>query len=335
MKRRLALAFLLCLWTVSAYAQTWAMDTYTPGQMIDIGWNEPVKFMAGCTMKDGTSIMLVDTDFADGYLLIDSPLYAFDSITLFLPIGAGWRAEVSAADSANCTVKLKKGDETRNYHFAYEFTEQGQSEWVLKRYGRENTKGDFFHADLSFLRADVTEKENGQANTAIVYYDFFRQANNINYQKHPFTLEEYLALEKQYPVAAVSPNDPTSRVNLREGPSTKKTICGSLYSGALLSIRETKDGWAKIYVGDTDAYISTQFLTFGAEIESVPDMRPTATVRSGEWIQVSRVPYWGGGGSLTQTRGGQEVRIMGEYNKQWRIVSANPGSYYIHVDDLK
>lgn len=335
MKKRLALALLLCLWTVSALAQTWAMDTYTPGQMIDVGWNTPVKFMAGCTLGDGTSIMLVDTNFADGYLLIDSPLYNFDSITHFLPVGAGWSAEVTAADSANCTVKLKKGVETRKYHFAYEFTEQGQSEWVLKHYGRENTKGDYFHADLSFFRADVSESENGELKTAVVYYDFFRQANNIAYPKHPFAFEECLLLEKQYPVAAVSPKDPATRVNLREGPSTKKSICGSLYSGALLSIREIKDGWAKIYVGDTDAYISTQFLTFGAEIENVPDMRPLATVRDGEWIKVSRAPYWGGGGSVTQTRGGQEVRIMGEYNKQWRIVSANPGSYYIHTDDLK
>ena len=332
----LMMALLLCMGTCSVLADAVPMEKYQPGQMIDVGFNGDVTFMAGCELDGGTSFMLVDTDFFDGYLLVDSPLYSYDSISGGIPIpDTGWSAEVTAADSANCTVKLKKGVETRKYHFAYEFTEQGQSEWVLKHYGRENTKGDYFHADLSFFRADVSESIGGKVENAIIDYDFFRQANNINYQKHPFTLEECLALEKAHPVAAVSPKDPATRVNLRKGPGTNFPRCGSLYSGALLSVREISDGWAKIYVGDTDAYISAEFLTFGAEIENVPDMRPLATVRDGDWIKVSRVPYWGGGGSVTQTRGGQEVRIMGEYNKEWRIVSANPGSYYIHVDDLK
>lgn len=337
MKKRFALALTICLCAcaASALAQAKPMTKYQPGQIVDIGWNDPTKFMAGCEFDDGSSIMLIDTDFADGYLLIDSPAYELDSITHFLPIDAGWHAEVTAADIGNCTVELTNGDETRKYHFAYEFTEKGQSEWVLKHYRTENNKGDYFHADLSFFCARVSEARNGKVQTAIVYYDFFRQANNITYQKHPFSLEECLALEKQYPVAAVSPSDPTTRVNLREGPGTSHPRCGSLYSGALLSIREIKDGWAKIFVGDTDAYISTEFLTFGADIQYVSDMRPAARIRSAEWVKVSRVPYWGGGGSVTQTRGGQDVRIMGEYNSQWRIVSANPGSYYIHADDLR
>jgi len=329
------LMIFLCLHAVCAAADARPMTKYQPGEMIDIGLREPAEFFAGCEFEDGSAIILIDTEFADGYLLIDSPAYDFDSITHFLPIESGWNAEVTAPDIANCTVTLKKGDEQRTYHYAYEYTEQGQSEWVLKHYGRRNENGDSFHADLSLYCAWVNESADGKGTSAVVYYEFFRQANNINYEKHPLSLGECLALEKRYPVAAVSPDDPAARVNLREGPGTDYPRCGSLYSGALLAIREMKDDWAKIQVGDTDAYISTEFLTFGEAIAGVPDMRPSATVRDGEWIEVSRAPYRGGGGTVTWTRGGQDVRIMGEYNSQWRIVSRNPGSYYIHADDLK
>ena len=142
-------------------------------------------------------------------------------------------------------------------------------------------------------------------------------------------------LEKESPVAAVSPGDPATRVNLRKGPSTKAERVGSLYSGTRLRIREIKDGWAKIHVGDMDAYISTDFLTFGAQIEQVPDARPSARLKGEEWVEISRMPYRGGGGTVTRTAGGQQVRIIGEYNSQWRIVGTDGGSYFIDAKNLK
>ena len=338
MKRSVAalMMALLCLCAALAAADARPMTKYAPGQRIDIGWGEDVRFIAGCELDDGSTMMLIDTDLADGYLLVDAPAYAFDTITLGMPIPDGsWSASVTAEDLQHCSVVFRKGDETRELHYAYEHTEHGVDEWVLKRYGLRNENGDCFTAELSLFRAELSESKGGKTQTAVVYYDFFRQANNITYPKHPYSIRECRALQEKYPVAAVSPEDPTTRVNLREGPGTDYPRCGSLYAGALFSIYEMEDGWAKIRVGDTDAYISTQFLAFGEEIENVPDMRPTARVRDGEWIEVSRVPYRGGGGSVSRTRGGQEVRIMGEYNSQWRIVSANPGSYYIHADNLR
>ena len=337
MKKWCALMLMICLCAcvISAQAEAKPMNGHVKGERIDVGFARPVEFLAGCAFPGGEGFVLVDTDSLGIYLLQHTADYEYDSICAAMPVlDRRGKISVTAEDAQHCVVTYELDGETHVYSFCVEFTEKEQDEWVLSRYQRK-TKDSVCTTEFSFLRADVQETKNGSTENAVVYYQFFRQANNLNFEKHPGSVREALELQAQYPVAVVSPSDPTSRVNLREGPSTKKPICGSLYSGALLSIREMKDGWAKIHVGDTDAYISTQFLTFGAEIENVPDMRPTARIRDGEWVNVSRVPYWGGGGSLTQTRGGQEVRIMGEYNKQWRIVSANPGSYYVHVDDLK
>lgn len=335
MKRIAVMGLVLCLAAAGTLADAIPMTRYTAGEMIDVGFNGNVQFMAGCEFDDGSTIMLVDTDFADGYLLIDPDSFYYDSIGSGIPIEKEWDAQVTAQDIEHCTVTLSSGKQTLRYHFsfvpvAYEY----EQVWMLDRL--ENTDGDMrFTADFSFWRADMTQTQNGKTETAAVYYQFFREANNLNFDKLPKSIEEGKRLESKYPVAAVSPDDPTTRVNLREGPGTDYPRCGSLYSGTLLAVREMKDGWAKIFVGDTDAYISTEFLAFSAEIESVSDMRPTAMLRDGEWIEVSRAPYRGGGGTVTRTRGGQTVRIMGEYNNQWRIVSTDPGSYYVHVNDLQ
>ena len=236
------------------------MTKYAPGQRIDIGWGEDVEFIAGCELDDGSTMMLIDTDLADGYLLVDAPAYAFDTITLGMPIPDGsWSASVTAEDLQHCSVVFRKGDETRELHYAYEYTEQGVDEWVLKRYGLRNENGDCFTAELSLFRAELSESKGGKTQTAVVYYDFFRQANNITYPKHPYSIRECRALQEKYPVAAVSPEDPTTRVNLREGPGTDYPRCGSLYAGALFSIYEMEDGWAKIRVGDTDAVSARSF----------------------------------------------------------------------------
>ena len=336
MKKQLALVIALCigLFAAGALADSMPMTAYTAGQMIDVGFAKPVAFLAGCVLESGKGFMLVDTEDYGAYLLEAKGRLAEDTITLAMPVPDGYSAEVTAQDEHHCIVRVWNNQESHAYTFAYEPTEKYEEPWKIKTYERR-TAGNTFSVQLSLDRAQAKQTTNAGMQAYTTYYQFFAEANNINYAKIPGSMEELKQLEVQYPVAAVSPDDPTTRVNLREGPGTSYPRCGSLYSGALLRIREIKNGWAKIHVGDTDAYISTEFLTFGAAIESVPDMRPRAALWDGDWIQVSRAPYRGGGGTVFQQPGGQEVRIMGEYNNQWRIVSANPGSYYVHIDDLK
>ena len=337
MKKRSMFLVMLCMCAcvICALAEAKPINGYVKGAQIDVGFARPVEFLAGCEFPGGVGFILVDTDSIGTYLIKQTANYEYNPICGSMPVmDQRGKISVSADDAQHCVVTYELDGETDVYSFGVEFTEKGQYEWVLSSYQRK-TRDSVCKTEFSFLRADVQETRNGSTENAVVYYQFFRQANNLNFDKHPGSVMEALELQEKYPVAAVSPSDPATRVNLRKGPGTNFPRCGSLYSGAVLSVREISDGWAKIYVGDTDAYISAEFLTFGAEIENVPDMRPSATVRDGEWIKVSRAPYWGGGGSVTQTHGGQDVRIMGEYNKQWRIVSANPGSYYIHTDDLK
>lgn len=334
MKRIGAIMLALCMLCAPAMAQSVPMTDYAPGQMIDAGFSRPVRFMGGCVLESGEGFMLIDSDTSDGCLLRASGRIARDSISIFMPILDGYSAEVTAQDEKGCVVRIFDERESHTYTYVYEQVQQYEEPWKLRSYIYENAQRTF-SAQLSHDRIQAAEVTNAGTQEYTTFYQFYVEANNVNYEKLPTSIAELKVLEKKYPVAAVSPSDPGTRVNLRKGPSTKTERVGSLYSGARLRIREIQDGWAKISTGDTDAYISTDFLTFGAEIEQVVDARPTARIKDGEWIEVSRAPYHGGGGTVSRTSGGQTVRIIGEYNREWRIVGTEGGSYFIHVDNLQ
>lgn len=334
MKRMMIIAAALCMLVSMGIAQSVPLTDYVPGQMIDVGFARPVRFMAGCILESGEGFMLVDSESSGGYLLRASGRIARDSISVCMPMPKECRAEVTAQDENGCVVYVYDGKDRHAYTFALETIGRYEEPWKLRAYEKKSAEKSFC-VQLSHDRMQAVERTSaGEANYT-TYIQFFIDANNINYEKLPESIEEMKQLEKRYPVAAVSPSDPATRVNLRKGPSKKTERVGSLYSGARLHIREIKDGWAKIYVGDTDAYISTDFLTFGEAIEQVEDARPWAKLKDGEWVEISRAPYRGGGGTVSRTEGGQDVRIIGEYNDQWRIVGTDGGSYFIDVDNLQ
>ena len=334
MKRIGWIALALCLMISKGVAQSMPLTEYQPGQMIDAGLSDPVRFMAGCVLENGEGFMLVDSDLSDGHLLRTTGRIARDSISIFMPIPDGCSAELNAQDEKGCAVHVYDGQESRVYTFVLEEVEQYEEPWKLRAYERRS-EGKTFCVQLSHDRMQAVERTAAGEQSYTTFIQFFVDANNIDYDKLPGSIEEMKRLEKQYPVAAVSPNDPASRVNLRKGPSTKSERAGSLYSGTRLRIREIENGWAKIHVGDMDAYISTEFLTFGAAIDQVADARPTARLNNSEWVEISRMPYRGGGGTVSRTAGGKEVWIIGEYNDAWRIVGTDAGSYFIEADHLR
>ena len=334
MKRMQVITLALCLLSASALAQSRPLTDYAPGQMIDVGFARPVRFMAGCVLESGEGFMFVDAESSGGYLMNATGRIARDSISVCIPVPEGCSAEVTAEDEHGCVVHVHDGKESHAYTFAFEKVGRYEEPWKLRAYEKKSAGKDFY-VQLSHDRMQAVERTAAGETHYTTFVQFFVEANNINYDKLPGSIEELKRLEKEYPVAAVSPSDPKSRVNLRKGPSTKAERVGSLYSGTRLHIREMQDGWAKIYVGDMDAYISTEFLTFGAEIEQVTDERPTAKLPDREWVEISRKPYRGGGGTVSRVSGRQDVRIIGEYNNQWRIVGADGGSYFIDTDNLK
>lgn len=334
MKRWMMITLLLCLLGACSRAQSVPLTDYQPGQMIDAGFSQPVRFMAGCVLESGEGFMLIDSDTSDGCLLRATGRIARDSISIFMPVPDGCSAQVTAQDENGCVVRIDDGKESYAYTFAKEPVRQYEEPWKLRAYEKKGS-GKTFSVQLNHDRMQATERTDAGEMQYTTFVQFYVDANNINYGKLPGSIEELKRLEKEYPVAAVSPEDPKSRVNLRKGPSAKTERVGSLYSGTRLRIREIKDGWAKIFVGDMDAYISTEFLTFGAAIEQVTDARPAAKLKESEWVEISRMPYRGGGGTVWRTAGGQEVRVIGEYNSQWRIVGTDGGSYFIHTDNIR
>lgn len=320
MKRVLLLLLALCLMAAGGAAQSTPLTDYAPGQMIDAGFSGPVTFLNGCVLDNGEGFMLVDTDFYDAYLLSSTGRIARDVVTLGLKVPQGCQAEVTAQSEQHCEVCIQNGQESQTYTYELEPSLYDTNRWVLTDYECRDS-GHTFSAQFSHNRVQAAETTRSGEETYTAYYTFYHEANNIDYDKVPQSMAQVRQLEKQYLVAAVSPDDPGSRVNLRKAPSTKSERVGSLYSGTLLDIREiTSDGWAKISVSDMDAYIHTDFLTFGEKIEQIPDTRPTAKLPDQEWVEVSHMPYRGGGGTVTQVRGGQQVSVIGEYNSEWRIV---------------
>lgn len=336
MKRIAAIIWTLHLLVFScAMAQSTPLTAYQPGQMIDAGLHEPVTFLSGCVLESGEGFVLVDTYFNGVYLIRATGRIIRDVISGGLPFPDGWQAEVTAADERCCTVRLWNHTDSDTYTFALEPTRINPDCWVLKSYERKTGEASFL-AQFSHDRVHAIERTAEGERAYTTFYALYTEANNLNHEKTPHSMEDVRRLEKEYPVAAVSPSDPNTRVNLRKDPSAKAERAGSLYSGTRLRIREiTEDGWAKVFMGDTDAYISTEFLTFGAAIEQVPDARPTATLKDAEWVETSRAPYRGGGGTVTRAPGGQTVRIIGEYNREWRIVGEDARTYFIHVDNLQ
>ncbi|MBQ7885645.1 MAG: SH3 domain-containing protein [Clostridia bacterium] len=334
MKRIGWIALALCLLVSGGAAQSVPLTDYAPGQMIDAGLHEPVAFLSGCVLESGEGFMLVNTSENGAYLLRATGRLARDTISIFIPMPKGYSAEVTARDESGCVVRIWNAQESLSYTYAYEPGEKYEEPWKLRAFARSSAEGEF-SVQLSLDRAQATLASGSGVEQYTTFYQFYVEANNINYDKIPRSMADLKRLEKEYPVAAVSPDDSKTRVNLRKGPSSKTERVGSLYSGARLRIREIEDGWAKIHVGDMDAYISTEFLTFGAAIEQVADARPMAVLKDAQWVETSRMPYRGGGGTVSRTQGGQQVRIIGEYNNAWRIVGDGAHSYFIHDDNLQ
>ena len=337
MKRVLWLLLLLCLLAAGGAAQSVPLTDYAPGQMIDVGFHDPAVFLSGCTLESGEGFILVDSQFNGGYVLRSTGRIARDTISDGIPIPEGDSAEVTAQDENSCEVRIFNAQESRSYLFALEPTQVAPDRWVLKSYACRRD-GHTFSARFGHDRVQAVEMTAAGTEEYTAYYEFYAEANNLSHEKIPASIADVKRLEKAYPVAAVSPDDPGSRVNLRKAPSVKSERVGSLYSGTRLRIREiTDDGWAKISVGDMDAYISTDYLTFGAALEQVPDARPAAKLPDREWVEVSRKPYRGGGGTVTQVRGGQQVSVIGEYNGEWRMVQEQEwqNTFFIQANQLR
>ena len=337
MKRVLWLLLALCLLAAGGAAQSVPLTDYAPGQMIDVGFHDPAVFLSGCTLESGKGFILVDSQFYGGYLLRSTGRIVRDTITGGITLLEGDRAEVTAQDENSCEVRIWNDRVSRTYAFALAPTQVSPDRWVLKSHTCRKD-GRVFSAQFGHDRVQAVETTAVGTEEYTAYYAFYAEANNLDHERIPASIADVKRLEKAYPVAAVSPDDPGTRVNLRKAPSAKSERVGSLYSGTRLRIREiTDDGWAKISVGDMDAYISTDYLTFGAALEQVPDARPTAKLPDREWVEVSRKPYRGGGGTVTQVRGGQQVSVIGEYNGEWRMVQENEwqNTFFIQASQLR
>ena len=89
MKRMMMIVLMLQLLFACALAQSMPLTDYAPGQMIDVGFARPVRFMAGCVLESGEGFMFVDAESSGGYLLSATGRIARDSISVCMPLPKG------------------------------------------------------------------------------------------------------------------------------------------------------------------------------------------------------------------------------------------------------
>lgn len=77
-------------------------------------------------------------------------------------------------------------------------------------------------------------------------------------------------------IALISPNTPTSRVNLRESPSLDANILKKMNNGDEVIVMGITDGWSHIMAGDLTGYIKDEFLRYSGRDTKLNFMDITA-----------------------------------------------------------
>lgn len=246
----------------------------------------------------------------------------------------GWTAEADASDVDHCSLTIDTGTETRQYFFRF-VPSMGEGEWEMERYVITNG-ADRFEAYVPGLwRMEITQLQNGRTEQAKAAFYWPNDCFNLSLDELPRSIAEARAMEREYPVAAVAPQDAGSRVNMREGPSINEPRVGSLYSGTMVRIHGDASGeW--LYVNPLEgatlkAYIRRDLLAFGGDIWNVPSAAEERQIFSSDGkVPISYYPYHANTDAGWYDSG-ITVSIIGYYNDQWAIAGTWPGAVYLET----
>ncbi|RST72472.1 mannosyl-glycoprotein endo-beta-N-acetylglucosamidase, partial [Siminovitchia acidinfaciens] len=131
---------------------------------------------------------------------------------------------------------------------------------------------------------------------------------------------------------------PGSSLNVRSSASSSGKIVGKLSSGTAVSVESESKGWAKVRVNGMTGYVSTDFLSSGAQSSKPPTEAPVKTttkyvnVKAGSILNMRSTASTSGSIVDRLTRG-TAVEVESE-SKGWAKVKVNGKTGYVSSEFL-
>lgn len=134
--------------------------------------------------------------------------------------------------------------------------------------------------------------------------------------------------------AVVSNPNPQDRLNLREQPSEAAASLGKYYNGVVVQIDQNlQNGWVHVTIGNGEGiaqgYMSTQYLAFGQDAQTVASAIPQYQSTSSQW-SLRALPNDFGTELPIRYASGVQVELLGFTDEWWHMRVGDCTGYIRH-----
>lgn len=134
--------------------------------------------------------------------------------------------------------------------------------------------------------------------------------------------------------AVVSNPNPQDRLNLREQPSEAAASLGKYYNGVVVQIDQyLQNGWVHVTIGNGEGiaqgYMSTQYLAFGQDAQTVVSAIPQYQSTSSQW-SLRALPNDFGTELPIRYASGVQVELLGFTDEWWHMRVGDCTGYIRH-----
>lgn len=147
-------------------------------------------------------------------------------------------------------------------------------------------------------------------NLAFAFFLFF---NSAIADGEPFAPE----------IAVVNNPNPQERLNLREQPSEAAASLGKYYNGVAVQVDENlNNGWVHVTIGNGEGiaqgYMSTQYLAFGQDVQTVEAAIPQYQSVSSQW-SIRALPSDSDTELPIRYASGAQIELLGFTDEWWHV----------------
>lgn len=142
--------------------------------------------------------------------------------------------------------------------------------------------------------------------------------------ENPFLLE----------TAIVSNPNPQDRLNLREQPSETSASLGKYYNGVVVQVNQNlQNGWVHVTIGNGEGiaqgYMSTQYLAFGQDAQTVVSAIPQYQSTSSQW-SLRTLPNDSSMELPIRYASGTQIELLGFTDEWWHVRVGDLTGYIRH-----
>lgn len=134
--------------------------------------------------------------------------------------------------------------------------------------------------------------------------------------------------------AVVSNPNPQDRLNLRERPSEAAASLGKYYNGVVVQIdQKLQNDWVHVTIGNGDGiaqgYMSSQYLAFGQDVQTVASAIPQYQSTSSQW-SLRALPNDSGMELPIRYASGAQIELLGFTDEWWHVRVGDRTGYIRH-----